>query len=55
MSGAVAQAQGQETAQSQPSDADGDGLIEVSTLAQLNAMRLDPNGDGVIPCPHPSN
>ena len=28
-------------------DADNDGLIEVSTLAQLNAMRWDLDGDGV--------
>ena len=27
-------------------DADGDGLIEISTLAQLNAVRWDPDGDG---------
>ncbi len=27
-------------------DADDDGLIDVSTLAQLNAIRLDPDGDG---------
>ena len=27
-------------------DADNDGLIEVSTLAQLNAIRWDPDGDG---------
>ena len=53
MSGAVAQAQEQETAQSSSADADGDGLIEVSTLAQLDAIRLDPNGDGVIPLPPP--
>ena len=29
-------------------DADNDGLIEVSTLAQLNAMRWDLNGNGVV-------
>ena len=29
-------------------DADGDGLIAVSTLAQLNAMRWDLNGDGTV-------
>ena len=52
-SGASAQAQGQETAQSSAADSDGDGLIEVSTLAQLDAIRLDPNGDGVIPLPPP--
>ncbi len=28
-------------------DTDADGLIEVSTLAQLNAIRWDPDGDGV--------
>ena len=27
-------------------DRDGDGLIEVSSLAQLNAIRFDPDGDG---------
>ncbi len=27
-------------------DLDGDGLIEISSLAQLNAVRLDRNGDG---------
>ena len=27
-------------------DSDGDGLIEISTLAQLNAIRWDLNGDG---------
>ena len=29
-------------------DTDSDGLIEVSTLAQLHAMRWDLNGDGVV-------
>ena len=29
-------------------DADDDGLIEVRTLAQLNAMRYDLDGDGVV-------
>ena len=29
-------------------DSDDDGLIEISTLAQLNAMRWDPNGDGAV-------
>ena len=29
-------------------DGDGDGLIEIGTLAQLNAMRGDLNGDGVV-------
>ena len=29
-------------------DSDGDGLIEIETLAQLNAMRWDPNGDGAV-------
>ena len=28
-------------------DDDNDGLIDVTTLARLNAMRYDPNGDGV--------
>ena len=28
-------------------DVDGDGLIEIANLAQLNAIRFDPNGDGV--------
>ena len=44
---------GSAAAQSPPADPDGDGLIEVSTLAQLNAMRLDPDGDGEIPLPPP--
>ena len=47
MSGAVAQAQGQETAQPAHYDSDGDGLIEISSLAQLNAVRWDLDGDGV--------
>ena len=29
-------------------DTDNDGLIEVTTLAQLNAMRYDLNGDGLV-------
>ena len=29
-------------------DADDDGLIEITTLAQLNAVRWDLNGDGVV-------
>ena len=29
-------------------DADEDGLIEISTLAQLNAVRWDVNGDGAV-------
>ena len=29
-------------------DADNDGLIEIKTLAQLNAMRWDLNGDGAV-------
>ena len=29
------------------SDPDSDGLIEITTPAQLNAMRYDLNGDGV--------
>ena len=29
-------------------DADNDGLIEIRNLAQLNAMRWDPDGDGTI-------
>ena len=28
-------------------DADGDGLIDISSLAQLNAVRWDPDGDGL--------
>ena len=32
-------------------DADGDGLIEVSNLAQLAAIRADLNGDGASPAP----
>ena len=27
-------------------DADDDGLLEVASLAQLNAIRWDPDGDG---------
>ena len=30
-----------------PYDTDGDGLIEITTLAQLDAVRHDRNGDGV--------
>ena len=29
-------------------DSDGDGLIEISSLAQLNAVRWDLNGDGAV-------
>ena len=29
-------------------DADSDGLIEIQNLAQLNAMRWDPDGDGKV-------
>ena len=29
-------------------DTDGDGLIEISNLAQLNAVRWDPDGDGAV-------
>ena len=29
-------------------DTDDDGLIEVANAAQLNAIRWDPNGDGVV-------
>ena len=29
-------------------DRDGDGLIEITTLAQLDAVRLDLNGDGTV-------
>ena len=29
-------------------DADADGLIEISSLAQLNAMRWDIDGDGIV-------
>ena len=47
MSGAVAQAQEQETALPASYDADGDGLIEISNLNQLNAVRWDLNGNGV--------
>ena len=36
------------TAGSRDYDADNDGLIEVSTLAQLDAMRYDLNGDGLV-------
>ena len=32
--------------QPDPPDADGDGLIEISNLEQLNAVRHDPDGDG---------
>ena len=32
-------------------DADKDGLIEISNLAQLNAIRTDLNGDGISPAP----
>ena len=50
---AVQYGPGSAAAQSPPADSDGDGLIEVSTLAQLNAMRGDPDGDGEIPLPPP--
>ena len=30
-------------------DTDDNGLIEVSNLAQLNAIRMDPDGDGLVP------
>ena len=36
------------TAGSRDYDADNDGLIEVTTLAQLDAMRYDLNGDGLV-------
>ena len=36
------------TAGSRDYDADNDGLIEVSTLAQLDTMRYDLNGDGSV-------
>ena len=36
------------TAGSRDYDADNDGLIEVSNLAQLDAMRYDLNGDGIV-------
>ena len=29
-------------------DADANGLIEITTAGQLDAMRYDPNGDGVV-------
>ena len=29
-------------------DRDGDGLIDITTLAQLNALRFDLNGDGMV-------
>ena len=29
-------------------DSDGDGLIEIRTLAQLNAVRWDVDGDGLV-------
>ncbi len=29
-------------------DSDGDGLLELSNLAQFNAIRLDLNGDGIV-------
>ena len=47
MSGAVAQAQEQETVLPSSYDADGDGLIEISNLDQLNAVRWDLDGEGV--------
>ena len=34
------------TSEVPPYDTDGDGLIEITTLAQLNAVRYDPDGDG---------
>ena len=42
----AAQAQTEEPPSSY--DADGDGLIEVSSLAQLNAIRYDLDGDGLV-------
>ena len=47
VSGAVAQAQEQETALPSTYDTDGDGLIEISNTAQLNAVRWDLDGNGV--------
>ena len=44
MAGAVAQAQ--ETALPSSYDTDGDGLIEISNLDQLNAVRWDLDGNG---------
>ena len=36
------------TAGSRDYDADNDGLIDVASLAQLNALRYDLNGDGLV-------
>ena len=47
ISGAIAQAQEQETALPSHYDTDGDGLIEIDNLAQLNAVRWDLDGNGV--------
>ena len=46
MSGAIAQAQEQETALPSHYDTDGDGLIEIGSLDQLNAVRWDLDGNG---------
>ena len=35
-------------AQSPDYDADGDGLIEINSLEQLNAIRYDMDGDGTV-------
>ena len=42
-----ARAQGTETALPSHYDTDGDGLIEIASLVQLNAVRWDLNGNGV--------
>ena len=47
MSGAVVQAQEQEMALPSHYDTDGDGLIEIGSLDQLNAARWDLDGNGV--------
>ena len=39
---------GEVAAQTTDYDRDGDGLIEIRTLAQLNAIRWDLNGDGAV-------
>ena len=45
-SGQVASTPGSTPASTVSYDSDGDGLIEISTLAQLNAVRWDLDGDG---------
>ena len=39
---------GEVAAQGTDYDRDGDGLIEIDSLAQLNAIRWDLNGDGAV-------